>query len=84
MKNFVEGLLEANEKSRKFLLELDETEKLLGGNQAGIGISRAITKQLIAETERAIGSGDVLQMLAAAKMHGLGEDPAPPAAEEGM
>jgi len=70
--NLVEALQEENRKSREFLVELDETEKLLPG--PGLAISRAITSALIRQTEDAIASGDVLKMLAAAKAHGLGGD----------
>jgi hypothetical protein len=71
--NLIEALQEENRKSREFLVELDETEKLLPGDR-GLAISRAITSALIRQTEDAIASGDVLQMLAAAKAHGLGEE----------
>jgi hypothetical protein len=70
--NLVEALQEENRKSRQFLVELDEAEKILPG--PGCAISRAVTSALIRQTEDAIASGDVLQMLAAAKAHGLGEE----------
>lgn len=75
--NLVEGLQRANNESREFLAQLDETEKLLGkphGSDPGLNISRQVTLSLIRATEEAIASGDVLQMLAAANLHGLGEE----------
>lgn len=71
--NLVEALQKANNESREHLRELAETEALIGPSP-GIEISRTITKNLIAQTEAAIASGDVLLMLAAAEAHGLGEE----------
>lgn len=70
--NLVEALQEENRKSREFLLELDETEALCPG--PGLAVSRALTQALIRQTEAAIASGDAMQMLAAAKAHGIREE----------
>lgn len=69
--NLIEALQEANEKSRAHLRELDEVEALAGPSP-GIAFSRTLTKRLIAQTEAAIASDDVLQMVAAASAHGIG------------
>lgn len=71
--NLIAALLRANDKSRTFLRELDDAEAAVGP-QAGLAISRALTQDLIAKTEAAIASGDVLQMLAVAEAQGLGEE----------
>lgn len=70
--NLVEALLKANEEAREHLRQLDEIDATQGPS-AGIAISRSITKGLIAQTEAAIGSGDVLAMLRMATAHGIGE-----------
>lgn len=87
--NLIEALQEANNKSRQFLSELDETAELLGGeNNSGVALSRAVTVALIQQTEAAIASGDILRMLVAAEVHGLNtgeadstQPPAPGAGE---
>lgn len=76
--NLVEALQEANNKSRKFVAQLDETAVLLGmGTRAeddpGLAMSKSITLHLIQQTEAAIASGDVLRMLAVADLHGIGQ-----------
>lgn len=71
--NLIEGLLAANEKSRQHIVECKEIQAS-GHGGAGIELSIAITKTLIADTEAAIGSGDVVRMVQAAADHGLGAD----------
>lgn len=78
--NLIEALQKANDDSRKFLQELDDCERL-GLSGPGISMSRAITRKLVAETEAAIASGDVMQMLHMAAAHGIGEDKTPGAEE---
>jgi hypothetical protein len=74
--NLIEALQAENEKSREHLRDLEETAKLLGKGSVdadpGLRISASITRALIAQTEVAIASGDVLKMLAAAGAHGIG------------
>lgn len=72
--NLIEALQAENEKSREHLRELEGTAKLLGKGDSDLGlrISATITRTLIAQTEAAIASGDVMQMLAAAQAHGIG------------
>ncbi len=71
-----QSLLDANEKSREFLKELEETAVALGHKCAdddpGLKVSKAVTKALILATERAVASGDVVAMVLAADAHGAG------------
>ena len=75
MSNLIDGLQEANEESRRFLAELEDCARVMGHKGAAddlwLRVSKAITEGLIRQTEAAIASGDVLQMLAAASAHGL-------------
>lgn len=76
--NLVEFLQKKNNESRQFLQDLEETKKLLlGSNHAGLEISRTLTQHIIDTAEAAIASGDVLQMISAAKLHGLDEEAQP-------
>ena len=74
--NLVQGLQEANRKSREFLDELEAAAKAMGlecaDDDPGLKLSATCTRLLIDQAEEAIGSGDVMLMLAAAKAHGLG------------
>ncbi len=76
--NLIEALQAENTKSRAFLVELDETAVLLGHKSAaedlGINLSRVATLAMIAQSEKAIASGDVVQMVGIAQLQGIGGD----------
>ena len=74
--NLIEALQQANNKSRRFIAQLDRTAKMIGaGDRAeddpGLALSKAITEALIQATDRAIASGDLQLMLSMAGFHGL-------------
>lgn len=75
--NLVEALQRANNESRQHVADLDRTARLMGHESAdadpGLRLSKVATGHLIHVTERAIASGDVIEMLKAAKLHGIGE-----------
>jgi len=68
--NLVEALQDENRKGRDFLKELESLEALGPGPK----VSRQITHSLIDLTEKALSSGDVLEMLKAASANGIGGD----------
>jgi len=71
--NLVEALQAKNDEHRRFVAELEETAKLLGKpNDPGLAMSKAITLGLIQTNEAAIASGDVVQLVAAARQNGIG------------
>ncbi len=74
--NLVEGLLAANDESRRFLVELEEKAKLLDHESAaddpGLALSKTATLALIEATDKAVSSGDVVEMVKVAELHGLG------------
>lgn len=71
-----QSLLDANAKSKRFLVELEEGAKALGHKSAddnpGMRFSKAATLALIRGTEKALSSGDVVAMSQAAVAHGIG------------
>jgi len=71
--NLVEALLKENESNREFLAQLDESDEVIGKNP-GTEISRTIYKDLIKRTDEAIGSGDVVEMVKMAQLHGVGKE----------
>jgi anthranilate/para-aminobenzoate synthase component I len=66
--NLIEALQRENDKSRAFIAELDA----LPGDP-GLEISKAAHREMIRRAEAAIASGDVVAMVAAAQMCGIGE-----------
>lgn len=80
--NLIEALQAKNEESRDFLRELEATASAMDGPSGGLQLSAEITRGLIAKTEEAIASGDVMQMLGAAAAHGIGAGEEPIAETE--
>lgn len=74
--NLIEAMQADNTKSRAFLVELDESAVLFGNksaaDDAGLNVSRMVTQALIDQSEKAIASGDVVQMIAVAQAQGIG------------
>lgn len=74
--NLVKALVKANNEARAFLRWLEE-HKIKGLPGAGVEPARTATKHLIAQTEVAIASGDIVLMLEAAAAHGIGDAATP-------
>ncbi len=71
-----QSLLDANDKTRKFLAELEDAARAMGHKNVdedpGLRISKAVYAGLVDSTEKAIASGDVVAMVQAAQAHGIG------------
>jgi len=70
--SLAQSLIDANAASRKFIVELDEADELVGPGDPGLAISRKVTQALIGATDKALASGDVVAMVQAAQAHGIG------------
>lgn len=75
--NLIEALQDKNRKCREFIVELEEAAKLLGhesiDDDPGLKASKLINQGMIDLGERAIASGDVVAMVKAAAVHGIGD-----------
>lgn len=77
--NLIEALQKANNESREFIRKLDECAVLMKGNLAdddpGLALSKTVTLAIIKTAEKAIASGDLIEMLRAAELHGICTNP---------
>lgn len=74
--NLIEAMQAENAKNRAFLTELDDAARAMGMKSAeddpGLNASRMITAALIGQSEKAIASGDVVEMVTVAQAQGIG------------